>query len=297
MASVYEIVRNIARAGATAPVLRGIVARKAAPLVADSGGTGFATLVESEIIPRLVVAHRHEPDARSCKVRESAHISAQEAALFAPHALLEDACTLLDRVELFLARGVSVDTLFVELLAPAARYLGTMWEEDTADFVAVTMALWRLQEIVRELSARETSAPRDEHCGRVLFSVMPGEDHSFGTVLVEDVFRRAGWSTTLLTQCNTSQLLATVANDCYDIVGLTVTSEQHCGNVPAVIMGLRNVSRNPNVSVMLGGFAFADQSERALQLGADATAVDATSALAVARDLVNGPAAQRRAFA
>lgn len=296
MASVYGFVRSIAKVGSAAPMLRNIVGRKSSVADEPQRQSGFAMLVESEIIPRLVVAHRHDPLPVSSS--PARFITNDEAADFAPFALQEDACALLDRVEVFLARGVSVDTLFVELLAPAARHLGTMWDDDTADFVAVTMALWRLQEIVRELSAREPIAQHGDDVGRrALFSVMPGEDHSFGTVLVEDVFRRAGWTTGLLTQCSTSELLATVARDAYDVIGLTVTGDRHCQTVPAIINGLRSVSRNPKITIMVGGRIFSENPDLATQLGADATAADATSALAVARDLVNGLAASREVCA
>ncbi len=284
MASVYGIVRSLTRVGSPMPMLRNIVTRKP-----DVSSRAFDMLVEREIIPRLIVAHNCDEPAGAAPCGIAAHVSAGEAADFAPLALDHDACALLDRVEVFLDRGVSVDNIFVELLAPAARHLGVMWEEDDADFVAVTMALWRLQEIVRELSAR---VPAHRIAGdtpmRALFSVMPGEQHSFGTVIVEDVFRRAGWSTALVMDCDTSSLLARVAGDAFDLIGLTVTGTRHCETVPSVINGLRSVSRNPHVVIMVGGRIFNEDPELAAQLGADATASDATRAVDVARTLVEG---------
>jgi MerR family transcriptional regulator, light-induced transcriptional regulator len=284
MASVYGIVRSIARVGSPVPMLRNMVGRK--PVAPPQG---FDVLVEREIIPRLVVAHSSDDLIVNNPNADSDHITAEEAAHFAPLAIDQGACALLDHVEVFLDRGVSVDTIFVELLAPAARHLGVMWEEDDADFVAVTMALWRLQEIVRELSARvPVRGTGGDTPMRALFSVMPGEQHSFGTVLVEDVFRRAGWATELVTECDTSQLLALVAGTEFDLIGLTVTGDRHCETVPSVINGLRSVSRNPHVGILVGGRIFNQEPDLATQLGADATAQDATQALEVARTLVEG---------
>ncbi len=284
MASVYGIVRSIARVGSPVPMLRNMVGRK--PVEPQQG---LDVLVEREIIPRLVVAHSSDEliVGRTCVGAD--HITAEEAAYFAPLAIDQGACALLDHVEFFLDRGVSVDTIFVELLAPSARHLGVMWEEDDADFVAVTMALWRLQEVVRELSARvPVRGAVGETPMRALFSVMPGEQHSFGTVLVEDVFRRAGWATELVTECDTSQLLALVAGTEFDLIGLTVTGDRHCETVPSVINGLRSVSRNPHVGIMVGGRIFNEEPNLATQLGADATAHNATEALETARTLVEG---------
>jgi MerR family transcriptional regulator, light-induced transcriptional regulator len=284
MASVYGIVRSIARVGSPVPMLRNMVGRK--PIAPPQG---FDVLVEREIIPRLVVAHSSDELIEARPVGDDVHISAEEAAYFAPLAIDHGACALLDHVEVFLDRGVSVDTIFVELLAPSARHLGVMWEEDDADFVAVTMALWRLQEVVRELSSRvPVRGSGSETRMRALFSVMPGEQHSFGTVLVEDVFRRAGWTTELVTECDTSQLLALVASTEFDLIGLTVTGDRHCETVPSVINGLRSVSRNPHVGILVGGRIFNEDPDLATQLGADATAHDATQALEVARTLVEG---------
>jgi MerR family transcriptional regulator, light-induced transcriptional regulator len=289
MASVYEIVRSIARVSSPVPMLRSIVGRKPP----SPPPPGFTSIVAREIIPRLVVAHAPGDVVHVEASGDAAAISADEAMTFAPLALDHDACALLDHIEVFLGRGVCVDRIFVDLLAPAARHLGVMWEDDDVDFVAVTMALWRLQEVVRELSARVPVRRFDsDQPMRALFSIMPGEQHSFGTVMIEDMFRRAGWETMILTETDTSRLLATVAANEFDLVGLTVTGDRYAETVPSVINGVRSVSRNPHVAVMVGGRIFNDHPDRAITVGADATARDATHALEVARTLVEGAIAR-----
>jgi MerR family transcriptional regulator, light-induced transcriptional regulator len=289
MASVYEIVRSFARVSSPVPMLRNIVGRKPP----SPPPPGFSEIVAREIIPRLVVAHSVGDVVHIEPTADTAKISAEEALTFAPLALDHDACALLDHIEIFLDRGVTVDTVFVDLLAPAARYLGVMWEDDDVDFVGVTMALWRLQEIVHELSSRVPARRFDsEHPMRALFSIMPGDQHSFGTVMIEDMFRRAGWETMILTETDTSRLLATVAAHEFDLVGLTVTGDRYAETVPSVINGVRSVSRNPHVALMVGGRVFTEQPDRAMAVGADATARDATHALEVARTLVEGAVAR-----
>jgi MerR family transcriptional regulator, light-induced transcriptional regulator len=288
MASVYEIVRSIARVNSPVPMLRSIIGRKPP----SPPPPGFSNIVAREIIPRLVVAHAPDGDYTESTIIGDA-ISSDEALKFAPLALDHDACALLDHIEVFLDRGVSIDAIFVDLLAPAARHLGVMWEEDDADFIAVTMALWRLQEVVRELSSRVPVRRFDsDRPMRALFSIMPGEQHSFGTVMIEDMFRRAGWDTMILTETDTSKLLATVAAHEFDLVGLTVTGDRYAETVPSVINGVRSVSRNPNTAIMVGGRIFNEYPDRATALGADATARDATHALEVARTLVEGHVAR-----
>ena len=296
MASVYGIVRSIAKAGSAGPMLRSIVSRKPVADAVPTKPGEFVALVESEIIPRLMVAHaigdhgRVSEDPLITSTPGDPTISYHEAKTFAPLAISLDASALLDHVDVFVQRGVTIDTIFVELLAPAARHLGEMWDEDTADFVTVTMALWRLQEVVRELSARVPvrGGAGADHIRTALFAVMPGDDHSFGTVIVEDVFRRAGWATDLMTDTSTSSLLAMVARNSYDLVGLTVSGTVCADDAPSLINAVRSVSRNPFVGVMVGGSIFNVAPQLAIEIGADATAPDALQALLVADTLVEG---------
>ncbi len=244
-----------------------------------------AHVIADEVIPRLLAAHRHDSVEGAANAPD--RISAEEADHFAPLALELEADALLDHVEVFLQRGVSTDTVFVELLAPAARRLGVLWEDDLCDFVDVTMGLWRLQEIVRELSSRIPESFGDPVAARrALFSVMPGDQHSFGTVVIDDVFRRAGWTSEALPECTTPDLLDRVARASIDLVGLTITHDDHIARLPSLILALRSVSRNPRLCIMIGGRVVSDNPHVVTQVGADGTAPDAKEALHTAGRLV-----------
>lgn len=244
-----------------------------------------AHVISDEVIPRLLAAHRHEAWEDGSGPPD--HVTPGEAEAFAPLALELDAGELLDHVDAFVRRGVSIDTVFVELLAPAARQLGIMWEDDRCDFVDVTMGLWRLQEIVRELSVR---IPEDHGDGsgqrRALFSVMPGDQHSFGTVVVADVFGRGGWQTECMTECATPDLLDRVARTSFDLIGLTVTHDDNIARLPSLIVALRSVSRNPRLCIMIGGRVPVEHPHIVTTSGADGTAPDAVQALDLAGRLV-----------
>jgi hypothetical protein len=112
-------------------------------------------LIESEIIPRLLVAHSNGAHGVPTDPRGGA-VLPDDVATFAPLTLQVEADELLEHVDRLIARGVSHETLLVDLLAPAARLLGELWEDDRCDFVDVTMGLWRLQQVVHEISGRST---------------------------------------------------------------------------------------------------------------------------------------------
>jgi methanogenic corrinoid protein MtbC1 len=115
---------------------------------------------------------------------------------------------------------------------------------------------------------------------------MPGDQHSFGTVVIDELFCREGWMTDRMSEASTPDLLERVAGEWFDLIGLTITCDYHMGPLPGVITALRNVSRNPNVCVMVGGRMFFDAPDRAIEVGADGTAPDAKVALEVAARLV-----------
>lgn len=245
----------------------------------------LSTLVEREIIPRLVAAH---PRAVATTLPETASaITPDDIGAFTPLTLTAEADVLLDFVEQLIGRGVTVETVLVELLAPVARRLGEFWEEDHCDFVDVTMGLWRLQEVVHELSARLPAAKRPSSSRRALFSAVPGEQHSFGAVVLDDIFMREGWLTDRLTEPTTPELLARVAADWFDIVGLTVSCDCHMAAIPSLIKAIRNVSANARVGILVGGRVFLEDPARAIELGADGTASDARKAAKLASRLID----------
>ena len=235
----------------------------------------LSTLIESEIIPRLMVAHAAGAPATVSR-DATGDITPAEIAALAPLTLQVEADELLAHVEAIMARGVAVDTVLVEY-----------WEDDRCDFVDVTMGLWRLQEVVHEIAAR---APADRVLAagghRALFATMPGDQHNFGTVVIDELFRRDGWVTDRLNAEEISDLVRCAGAEWFDMIGLTVSCDCHIGSLPSIIVALRNVSRNPRVCIMVGGRIFNADPDLAERVGADGSARDAKLALQVAGDLV-----------
>jgi len=244
----------------------------------------LTALIESEIIPRMMVAHTTRP--ASCP-EGSPLIGADEIELFAPLVMQVEADELLAHVETLIARGVGFESVLIDLLAPTARLLGEYWTDDRCDFVDVTMGLWRLQEVVHEISWR---MPSERAAGsgarRALFAPMPGEQHSLGTVMIDDIFRREGWLTDRLCDAALGELVGRVSQDWFDIIGLTVSCDCNIGPLRSTIAALRKASRNPHVCVMVGGRVFNADPDLAVHVGADGTAPDARTAPKVADDLV-----------
>ena len=258
--------------------------RATRPLDTRDAGS-LAALVTNQIIPRLILAHAATPAATTpATVRDGFDV-----AVFTPLTIGGDAGALLAYIERLLADGIGVDAVMVDLLAPAARLLGEWWEEDRCDFVEVTMGLWRLQEVVRELSQRALPPPRTGGDGiphRALFTAFPGEQHDFGAVMVSELFHRNGWDSMPLIGATMADLLAEVGRRSYDLIGLTLSCDCHSARLPSAILALRSVSRNPRVRVVVGGRVLNEDPALAMRAGADGTAADGSDALILAGQLV-----------
>lgn len=252
----------------------------------DGSPGHLARLIEGEIIPRLLLAHRDDPGEPLRRALPAGVVAPGEADAFAPLTLRLEVFELLGHIDAVLARGVAIETVLTHLLAPAARRLGEFWEEDICDFVDVTMGLWRIQQLVHELGARASlgEVPQAEH--RALFALTDGDQHTLGLVIIEEFFRRAGWDTASAPGVGTAELADLVSKRWFELIGITATLEEHMARLPALIAALRAASRNPAVRIMVGGRLFSADPERAAAAGADGTAPDGPSAVRRAEALV-----------
>ena len=243
-------------------------------------------VIEGDIIPRLLMAHSA---AGTMPAHDgTAQIDPSLAKSFALLPLRLEASSLLEEVDTFLDEGVSVEAIFLDLLAPAARRLGEMWETDEADFVDVTMGLWRLQEVMREISARAPRPPVQPcaNAPRSLFAPMPGDQHYFGALMIDEIFSRAGWNSTVLTKPLRKEVLDLVSRESFDVVGLTISRDCPSSAVANFVTAMRSVSANPNLSILIGGRMINQNPAIVAEVGADGTGADARAALEVAQRLV-----------
>lgn len=241
-----------------------------------------AAVIVGEVLPRLMFAH--VPDTAPVETGAPT-VSATDVEVFADLVIRLEAGDVAVHVDALLARGFDVDALLVDLLAPVARRLGTMWEDDECDFVTVTMGLWRLQEVVRELGIR-SPLTGGANARRALFAALPGDQHNFGTVIIDEVFRLEGWRSELLIDADMPALLRRVAAASYDVVGLTVSNDAPSARLASVVQSVRSVSRNAQLCILVGGRVFVERPELAEEIGADGTARDARAAVAMAEDMV-----------
>jgi methanogenic corrinoid protein MtbC1 len=222
--------------------------------------------LESDIIPRLVKAHRVAPEAAA----EAVAVPWPAIDHVARLCFAADEAPLHAVVLALRAGGVPVERLYLELLAPAAAELGRLWEDDRCDFTDVTVGVGRLQQLLRELSpafGSEVEHPADGR--RILLLPAPGEQHTLGASMVAEFFRRAGWDVVGGVGGSAVDPVETVQAEWFDILGLSAGHHTRVDWLRDCITQVRRLSRNRAIGVLVGGPLFAFEPAHGSSVGCD----------------------------
>ena len=240
--------------------------------------------IKTQIVPKIVLALRRAP---ATKIAEPAGQFPSEVEQFAALALGNNDSAASAHVDELLVKGSTVESIFLDLLAPAARQLGTLWESDAADFASVTLGVGRLQLIMRRLGERFTDETNAVHAGEsVLLTIIPGEQHSFGLSMVAEFFRRAGWNLCTGPFTSHQELTSLVHDHWFDIVGFSVSSDRRLDELKKDIRDIRRDSRNRHVGIIIGGPMVVSHPDLVASMGADMMSADATTAPQQAHGLI-----------
>jgi methanogenic corrinoid protein MtbC1 len=235
----------------------------------------LTTTVEAEIIPRLMLA-LDSSRPRAAPAAEPDVNPADSLDEFVRLLLTHDARVANRYVAELRARGAPLAGIYLDLLAPAARRLGTMWETDECSFVDVTLGLCRMHEVLLEFSRCFDARRAQRDRGRnALILPAPGEQHTFGLFMVMEFFRRDGWNCYTGTPGNGHDFQQLVRTREFDAIGISVSASAHLDAAAEQIARIRARPGGDRVVVLVGGHAFADQPELAESIGANACAVDA----------------------
>jgi MerR family transcriptional regulator, light-induced transcriptional regulator len=252
--------------------------------------------IENDIIPRLLRTTRDPSSPQTFALAGQARKDA--AARTLAQQVLQGGATAraaADYIDELRGQGLSLETIYLDVMAPAARLLGQQWEDDTLDFTEVTVGLWRLQQLMYALSpAFHDDDARGVHVHRALLVPVPGSQHTLGLLMVAEFFRRAGWDVWGDPAANADDFVAEVKTQAFDLAGFSVGSETHFDVLTHTIARVRAASANTGICVMVGGPVINAQPELVGALGADGTASDAAQAVQVAHALVQ---AKRQAHA
>lgn len=243
--------------------------------------------IEDQIVPRLLVA-RTPPDSFAPGVELASPQPSQAVLHLVELALGPDDAAVRHHV-LERARDMTLESLCLGLLQPAARQLGEMWMEDAVSFTDVTIGMMRLHEGLNEVTGMtRDSVQEGRRRHKILLAPAPGDNHRFGLAMVGAFFHQAGWMVSTAHDETVAELAALLKREWFGVLGISVSAEAHVAALAAALPHLRAASRNATLGVLVGGPVFIARPELAREIGADATAADGVQATWVAENMLAG---------
>ena len=250
------------------------------------GDRALASVIEGDVIPRLVRAHRPEDpllgaagvprsvqrDDRAARPTPGASRAGRRVRRDAMNgagpnpdmaADLEDLflCLLrgdpggaLTLVERRRARGESAEALCADLLGPAGHLLETRWAADACGLAELTLGMGHLLEVLRDLDHIDAQGTGWQGVNRrILLAAAPGERHAFGVSMLAVLFQRAGWDVVDTVLAESSATLAGRLTEEAEsapvaVVGLWAGALARLGELPAALSAVRNTAtRRPRI--------------------------------------------------
>jgi len=228
-------------------------------------------VIGQQLIPRLLNSQHYNERLGTPEV------SGANAAVLPEFTDFADACQKGDSlrvnhiVDALIAQGFAQDRIFLELITPAARHLGALWDSDLCSFTDVTCGLAILHHVVYRLGYEFREGPHDKGAQtHVMMCCAPGSTHLLGATIVGDLFRREGASVVIEVSSTEQELVRAVAIEWFDVIGISVAIESQLLHLKSLIYELKKASGNPRVKVLLGGPIFMLVDAKPDMFGADA---------------------------
>lgn len=240
--------------------------------------------IESEVIPRLMLAHEQ---GRDLTAQEDA-LTSEDVAEFVRLVLTHEPSIGAAFIETLRERGSSQQAIFLKLLTPAARYLGELWKADIYTFTDVTIALLALHNYVRDLSSEfDWRTHVSVNAPRALLATSPSDQHTFGVAILSEFLQRSGWDVTVENSRTSEQLVNIARDGPYKMIGLSASCDTPLETLHTLIRSLRRANSHPPPHIMVGGRFFLENPDFVSRVGADSTAQDGSRAARLLSSLLD----------
>jgi methanogenic corrinoid protein MtbC1 len=266
-------------AGANSPIESHPLSKACTP---EEYLSSLVKTIEGNILPHIVEHHLKADRLENGQLNVPAHPSVSDAHIDALMILLlqDDAGPSANYVKELFAEGIELEELYLNLLTPVARKLGEMWESDDVNFTQVTVALWRIKQLMYDLSPMFQEYAEYKQQGKsVMLVPLPGSQHTLGLFMVSEFFARAGWRVWGELAATEADILRMAKTQWFDVVGLAASVREQFPDLKRMIEEVRSVSLNPHVGIMIGSPVFNQNPDLIEDLGADMVGIDAVDAL------------------
>ncbi|MEO0654712.1 MAG: cobalamin B12-binding domain-containing protein, partial [Pseudomonadota bacterium] len=191
--------------------------------------------------------------------------------------------------------GVPAREIIDYYIPEAARRLGDKWCEDELGFADVTISVARLQRALREIGvAPRQNASAGHRVASVLVTVVEGEFHTLGAMVLTEQFRRLGLSVRLLLGNEEFEAQRVVATGDFDAIFVSVGVAERLGVTRDLIADLRQVLPQATPIVVGGAIGISERDVKK-RTGADFATNDPQEALRLCGLTISPQGARRRA--
>ena len=195
-------------------------------------------------------------------------------------------------VESWIRAGCDLEEVYLQGVCKTSQLMGSWWDSDQLDFATMTIACYRLHQLMFDLSPTFlANASIKTHGLSALLAATPGSHHTMGVLILSEFFRREGWSVTREVPETHKDLLRLVETEWFDLVGLSVNHDQTVAEIRALILQIRQVCPNERLKIMVGGLISGNRTHFTQEVGADLLGTDARESQLMALELVTGEAA------
>ncbi len=173
--------------------------------------------------------------------------------------------------------GMSLATIYVEVLLPAQKEIGRMWHRAEASVAEEHVVSETTRRLMAVLSHKRL--PSTETGKTVLAATVASNAHDIGVRAVADLFEVAGWRVISLgANVPAADLASVVKFFDVDLVVLAATLTTQLKELEAAIEAIRATCED-TVKILVGGNVFSEAPELWRNLGADAYAAEINDAV------------------
>lgn len=182
------------------------------------------------------------------------------------------------------AAGLDVRAVYLDVLQPAMRAIGQLWQENELTVAEEHLATAVTHVAMGRLYAECCTGA--EPIGRTLLAAcVDGERHELGLRMVCDLLELEGWDARYLgATVPADSLVAMVMRERPDALALSASTAPRLAELRAMIAAVRAACGDASPFILAGGRPFHDDEVLARRLGADATAPDAAAAVAMLKE-------------
>ena len=245
---------------------------------------------QEEIIPRLLMAHRHKTSSIKKAEFENAintdYFSGKHEEL-SQMLLNGELSVSKSYLRILIEEGVSIEQIYLDLLQHMARRLGVCWENDSLDFATITLAVWNINQLMYYLSPEffQNTLDQGKPKGRILLFPSVGSQHTLGLFMLAEFFRKSGWEVFADPALSEQDIFSILGEKNFQVVGISIGSCDQKKSTKKLISDIRR-TYGPVLKIIIGGpLAFCEKN-LFREVKADGQAADAREALLLASSIV-----------